>query len=159
MKTVIGIRTKLVFLLIIFVIIVFVVYLNTKKENENFNINTDGLATINNPVISPSGKYQMKIAEEKNSEVKAVKFAIYKISNGKVESTPTYSSKESFRTRDTVLFLWGEEDQVWVYSGDVGTFFWTCVSENNWVKYSYGKNKEVAVPELLKKLKPKYYKN
>lgn len=155
MKSIIGIKLKLILLLIFFMIIVFLLYLNTNKEN--YNINTEGVATINNPVISPSGKYQMKIVEENNSEVRAVKFVIYKISNGQVESTPIYSSHESFRTRDTVLFVWGEDDNVWVYSGDVGTFFWTCVSEKNWEKYAYAENKEVSVPELLKKLRPKIF--
>jgi hypothetical protein len=143
MKAVIGIKMKLAFLFIIFifVIIILAIFINTKKED--VIVNTEGVATINNPVISPSGKYQMKIVDESSPDVKKVKIVIYNIRNGEVESTPIFSSNDLFRTRDTLFFIWGDDDKVWVYSGDVGTFFWTCVSDNNWEKHIYAENKTI----------------
>lgn len=128
-------------------------------ENSDKSIDTKGVATINNPVISPSGKCQLKVTEVTLEGVKHNKFSIFKVSDGKIESTALYISKDAYRTRDTLYFIWDDKDRVWVYSGDVGTFFWEQVTDDKWEKRTYTDNISVPVPSLLKQLKPEDFKN
>ena len=60
-----------------------------------------------------------------------------------------YAAPERFATRHTTYFLWGPEDRVWVYSGDVGTFFWERNADTGaWEKHVYAEE-DVPLPEFL----------
>lgn len=149
-----------VFLPITIILIIAVAIFTThgfgKQENK---IDTKGIATINNPVVSPSGKYQLKIIEETKEGVRYNKFAILKTMDGNSNFKEIYISNRLFRTRDNLYFVWDDNDRVWVYSGDIGTFFWERRSNDNWQQYAYAENKNVNVPEILKKIKPGYFEN
>ncbi|WP_127588727.1 hypothetical protein [Paenibacillus koleovorans] len=124
-----------------------------KSEMSNSTKINNTLATPGNPVVSKSGKYQLIVEESKEDGVAKQSFIIKNISNETI-----YSSIEKFRIRDTLYFLWDEEDRVWVYSGDVGTYIWTQINERSWNKQSFSEMKGVLnPPEQLKKLKPHYF--
>ncbi len=120
------------------------------------NIVANQLATTKNPAISPSGKYDLNIIEEKVQGVRYKRFIINKHSTNKVKSKLVFKSNDYFRVRDITYFTWGKNDSVWVYSGDVGTFFWKHIG-NKWNKFAYADNKSMPVPDSLKKVKPNYY--
>lgn len=124
-------------------------------SEESKQMNYDGLAKPNNPVKSTSGKYELKIVETNDNGVNSFMFIINSMDGEKKE---LFRSEEKFRVRDTLYFLWDENDKVWVYSGDVGTFIWTKITDDNWEKQPYAEVKDLNPPELLKKLKPKYFK-
>lgn len=68
-----------------------------------------------------------------------------------------FESEDDYRVRDTYYLLWGEDDTVWVYSGDLGTFYWEKHG-HEWVKKSYYENREtVNVPEALRELEPQSF--
>jgi hypothetical protein len=48
-----------------------------------------------------------------------------------------YVSPDRFRNRDTTRFAWGAGDRVWVYSGDVGTFYWESSRDDRWAKQTW----------------------
>jgi len=108
-------------------------------------------------VISPSGKYKLEVVEGYDGNVKFNRFQIIKVGTPTAEPSIAFISNDTFRIRDTLYFFWDDEDRVWVYSGDVGTFFWEKTNEENWKKYAYVENKEVPVPQLLIKLKPNLF--
>jgi len=159
-----GIRMKInniiyiAAIIVVILIIILIVFVFSSK-NSDAKVNMKEVATIDTPVTSPSGKYQLKILEETINGVKNNKFAIYKMLNGNPDSTAIFISDDVFRTRDKLFFLWDDNDRVWIYSGDVGTYFWERITDDNWQKQSYADNKNVTVPDLIKKLKPGYYEN
>lgn len=109
------------------------------------------LATTENPVLSPSGRYWLQIVKGYDGEVHFNQFYIIKAGpEGKRTKDITYICEDTFRTRDRTFFLWDKNDRVWVYSGDVGTFFWENTNENKWVRHSAFES-GVEEPEELRK--------
>jgi hypothetical protein len=137
------------------VILMFFVPLLCISDTKN-DIVINGFATTKNSVVSSSRKYDLNIIEEKVNGVRYNRFIITKHTNKKINSKLVFKSKDSFRVRDITYFTWGKNDSVWVYSGDVGTFFWKHIG-NKWNKFAYADNKSMPVPDLLKKVKPNYY--
>lgn len=136
---------------LIIVVIIFVSFNFKGIENKD---NISGLATETNTVISPSGEYELKIIGKDISGLRCNKFLILKVKENNSKQKIIYTSNDAFRCRDTLYFVWGKDDTVWVYSGDVGIFFWKRINDVRWEKYTYSENKNVPVPDLLKKLRP-----
>lgn len=111
------------------------------------------IATPENPIVSPSGKYQLEVVNGYNGLVKFQRFYITKLEDRAYSPRVIFACLDTFRTRDTLYFLWDNNDRVWVYSGDVGTYYWVCVDNDQWEKYSYA-NTPILVPELLNQLRP-----
>lgn len=139
-----------------FLCLLAICFLNNNLSLKNSSPSTEGLATVNNPLISPSGMYQLNVYEEIKEGVINNRFSIYRITNEKIESTPVFISDDYYRTRDALFFLWDIDDRVWVYSGDVGTFFWEYVAEGDWEKHKY-KDSNISPPDLLVKLRPSVF--
>lgn len=154
----IKVRTRIILCIILSVAILVYIYQKI-NNNENSSIDTKEVATVSNPIISPSGEYQLVIKEEIFEGVKCNKFEVFKVVEGYPGTSAIFSSKELFRTRDTLYFIWGDNDRIWVYSGDVGIFFWERVTDEKWKKYVYDEDKNIPVPALLKKLKPEFFDN
>ena len=115
------------------------------------------VAAPDNPKISPSGKYQLQIPEGFNGQVHYERFSVAKARGKGLKPKVVYDSRDIFRTRDTLYFLWGDGDRIWVYSGDLGTFYWTRVSDDFWEKHAYADG-DVPAPAFLKKVWPEYFK-
>lgn len=98
---------------------------------------------------SPSKKYTLeRMAVMDKSGVAGYSFKITDKSG-----TLVFQAEDYFRKRDKFLLDWGEaEDIVWVYSGDIGLYYWQYSEmTNEWQKYSYV-NSGGPVPELPKKM-------
>lgn len=109
------------------------------------------VATTDTPAVSPSGKYILMIIENQESNINFQSFQILN-PDGEV----IFSSPDKFSIRHTTYFLWDQDDRVWVYSGDIGTFFW----ENDgvtWRKNIYVEN-DVPAPQFLKNMRPEQHK-
>lgn len=120
-----------------------------EKENNMFEAQ---IVTEDNSVISTSGEYILEMLKRTVDGIPSCSFSV-KDKGG----LTLYECDDSFRLRDTVYILWGDHNTVWVYSGDVGTFYWE-ESDDGWVRKSYIDNKDnVVVPEVLKQLRPEYY--
>lgn len=109
------------------------------------------LATPDNPAISPSGKYQLQVTEGSNGLVQFRRFDIA-IMREKGDPDVVFVSKDTFRMRDKLFFIWDKSNRVWVYSGDVGLFYWTPLNDSNWEKRAWSDNKAVPIPDLLKQI-------
>ena len=111
------------------------------KENINF-------ATPDNPVESPSGEFKMIIEAGYNDNVYDNHFIIYQ-SNENDE--PLFISDKNYRTRDRLYFLRDESDNIWVYSGDIGTTLW-LKDDNTWIEqYPAPDDKPIILQEELNK--------
>ena len=111
------------------------------------------VATKGRLAKSPSGQYNLKIVSLKNNDGPLEKFKILD-SKGQV----VYESSEEFYIRHTTYFLWDQQERVWVYSGDLGTFFWEINPQTNkWERHTYGPygGNNVSAPKFLKKTRPK----
>ena len=115
------------------------------------------VAAPDNPKISPSGKYQLQITEGFNGQIHYERFSVAKVRGNGLKPKVTYDSRDIFRTSDALYFLWGDGDRIWVFSGDLGTFYWTRESDDFWVKHYYG-DENIPAPESLKKTEPEYFK-
>ena len=110
------------------------------------------VATPDRPAISPSGKYRLLVREEKENGSPTQRFDVTD-AKGRLD----YRSSDHFHERHATFFLWGDGDRVWVYSGDIGTYYWTKNSNGMWVKKDY--NRSVMVPAFLRRVRPKNFSN
>lgn len=117
------------------------------------DINLNKLATPENPVLSPSGKYVLEVVQGYNGVVHYNRFVISLYKGEDTDPEVIFCSKKTYRIRDTLYFMWDDdEDSVFVYSGDTGTERWNMKNDELWVEeYPLGAGTEV--PELLKKIK------
>jgi hypothetical protein len=83
----------------------------------------------------------------------AIHFAKFDIVSEKRPQRALFSCKEHFRTWDTTYFLWDAENRVWVYSGDIGTFYWERGKNGIWEEHTYGEE-AVPAPAFLKRMRP-----
>jgi hypothetical protein len=112
------------------------------------------VATLEAPAVSPSGKYTLVVIPDKDGQLNVQYFQIQNNQDKEI----LYSSPDQFAVRHTTYFLWDKDERVWVYSGDVGTFFWEQNSETKeWQKHGYAQS-NVPAPEFLKKMRPQFFK-
>lgn len=101
---------------------------------------------------SPSGKYELKVIPGKAQDY--VRFQIIDRSLG----TVVCESDLDFCIRMRTYIMWGDttrKDVVWVYSGDIGTYYWRMDTPPSWKSYSLvpnGKNNE-PYPNYFKQQK------
>ena len=116
-------------------------------------MNKNELSNIDQPLLSPSTQYEAVIEKFDDNGVRSYKIFIVDV-NG-IDSM--YEADLIFRARDRNYAFWAdEEDVLWGYSGDAGTFYW--VKENgSWVKKAYADNPEAIVPQSLKDARPNKY--
>jgi hypothetical protein len=113
------------------------------------------VATLTHPALSPSGKFVLQVAEGSDQGVQAQCFQILqKDQNGNLQVI--FSSPDHYRTRDALYFFWDDADRVWVYSGDIGAYYWTYTTSSNWEKSTYVDGKEKA-PNFLKSIRPQFF--
>ncbi len=120
---------------------------NTSRDSEL----PKEVAEVGHPASSPSGKYELHVIADKTKKPTELSFEV-KTKNGDV----VFHSTDAFSDRHMTYFLWDEADRVWVYSGDLGTFFWEQ-NQNNWQKYAYV-DEEVSAPKFLKEQRPRWHK-
>lgn len=148
-------KLKLLTYITILITLFILVVCNNTGSKKVEAIDLKSIATIKNSVVSDTGNYELKVFEVVIEGTKHNKFTISKLTNDALESELLFTSIDAFRTSDNLYFMWDSEDRVWVYSGDVGTYFWEHTGDNEWKKFAYVDNRNIPVPELLKKLKPK----
>lgn len=125
--------------------LIFIILLTGCYEQSN---TMNKLATVSKSQISPSGKYLLSVLEG-YKEVRCHQFEIKEQDTGKV----IFRSNDCFRIRDKNFFLWDDgQDIVWVYSGDLGIFYWTKNTSVQWIKYVYVYGEDKGAPKLLKEL-------
>lgn len=150
-----GIELRLLKYGFVIIILIVVILLFFKHNNSNRFI---GLAFPGIPQISPSENYQLQVVKEFNGSENYYRFDIIKTRQDGLDPEIVYRSKDTFRTRDTTYFTWDDtDDKVWVYSGDIGTFYWSKISDTAWEKHIYTE-KIIPVPKIFKKLRPKFFK-
>lgn len=111
------------------------------------------VATSDAPAVSPSGKYRLAVRVESSDLGQAQTFEILDQASG----TIVYEPAERFLMKDTTFFLWDAGDRVWVYSGDVGTYFWENQGEpDRWEKRVYAQS-DVPAPPFLKQVRPRWH--
>lgn len=103
-------------------------------------------ATIAESQASPSGHYVLEVTEGKDT-AHYLRFHIISTTevsekySKREKMEAEFASEDKFYTRHRTYIMWDDErDRVWVYSGDVGTFFWDKVNTDSWKKH-------VCVPE------------
>lgn len=92
--------------------------------------------------ISPSGLYSYMI-EEKNENYY---IAIFK------DNILVFRDDQAYRMQDRFYIVWHQEkDVLWVYSGDIGTYYY-FVSDGKWFRKARGSgksNKSEIPPAML----------
>ena len=108
----------------------------------------DRLVTENHSVVSPSQEYSLEMEIYYSDNVTGFSFIIRNI----LDNEEIYRSDDFYRLRDVTYLCWGDDDDtVWVYSGDVGTYYWER-TDGEWVKNTYAENKDRAIaPEPFSK--------
>lgn len=110
------------------------------------------LASPENPLNSPTGNYQLQVVEGFDGQVHFNRFAIAK-NEPHMEPIVVYSSHDTFRTRDRLYFFWDSAERVWVWSSDIGLFYWTKTTDDRWDKHSYAEE-PIDIPEVFRELEP-----
>jgi hypothetical protein len=113
------------------------------------------LATPGPPVASPSGKYVLIVRRTIVEGDPHLTFELRAPGAGEAVA-PLFQAADAYSDFHTTFFLWDDADRVWVYSGDVGTFFWERGDDGEWRK-SAMVDRDVPAPPLLKKLRPKWH--
>ncbi len=108
------------------------------------------VAMLRTPAPSPSGKYILTVVSGNDGTVDFQSFQILDQSGQGLFAAP-----DRFRSRDTTFFLWDQEDRIWVYNGDLGTFIWEKAADSdNWVKSAYSDRPDLTVPDYLIEQRP-----
>lgn len=107
------------------------------------------VATPDTPAVSPSGKYVLVVVSGHDGQAS---FHSFQILNQ--DKKVLYLSPDHFVAHHRTYFLWDQSDRVWVYSSDVGMFFWEYESNiGHWQKY-ISVESDVPEPEFLKEAVP-----
>jgi hypothetical protein len=106
------------------------------------------LATSSRPAKSPSEKYRLVVVEGFDGNQR---FATFQVCSNERYPRVLYCAKTSFRTRDTIRFFWSPDDEVWVYSSDLGVYYWTRVLDTDWRRHEY-LDGQPGAPTLLKQI-------
>lgn len=115
---------------------------------------TQSEALPRSPAASPSGKYFLVVLQAHDDQFQVRQFEILK----KMPYRPdpvVFFSTQRFRTFETLIFMWGDNDSVWVYSGDVGVYRWVHVGNDKWKKKDYHAG-DPGAPETIRKLISRY---
>lgn len=127
--------------------------------NCNNSVNAQFVAYPGSPAVSPSGRFVLKVFETEISGSDHVYFEVSERDTQKL----VLRSKNRYRTRDAIYILWGREDRVWLYSGDVGTFWWTRQPSGVWKRHIYRYDvpptDNIEAPEFLKEVRPQLHKH
>jgi hypothetical protein len=116
--------------------------------------NLDVLATPGRSVTSPSGEYILKVIAEREDGNEVARFQVLN-----TQGTVIYDNGTNYSLRHTTFFLWADHtDQVWVYSGDIGTSFWQMDEDGVWTEHD-GRSEKAEVPRFLKRARPQFFKN
>jgi hypothetical protein len=110
------------------------------------------VSSLEYPAVSPSGKFQLHIRHWENARIPFETFDVLSVSG----QQQVFSCPDTFDIRHTTVFLWDDQnDWPWVYSGDIGTFYWK-EEAGQWVRYTYRQGE--AAPQYLKELRPQFFK-
>lgn len=126
--------------MLLFTLIVCIIgymYISFKSNNEN--------------LVSPSGKYTLIIGSRgKNKTFSIAK----KINNKNIRQKVVYNCKDIFLDDDwhDLFFLWDKDDRVWVYSSDIGTFYWNMNKAGRWTEHSWKLNSKVELPNKIRNI-------
>jgi hypothetical protein len=111
------------------------------------------VATAEKAAVSPSGKYLLVVVAGQDGTVRFQSFQILNRQSGDT----LYMSEERFTARHTTYFFWDDADRVWVYSGDIGTYFWEYdPTTEQWERHAYI-DSNIPAPEFLKRKMPDRY--
>ena len=111
------------------------------------------VATREKPATSPSGQHTLVVKEEENEGNSPDLYFQILDQQGAL----LFEAEERFSDRHMTFFLWDQEDRVWVYSGDVGTFIWEQAGDaSRWVKSSYA-DSDIPPPDFLKEARPQFF--
>lgn len=119
----------------------------------------DEVATLERPAVSPSGRYILLVVSGADGEARFQSFRIVEREEEAAGASAwlgetLFAAPERFAARHVTYFLWDPDDRVWVYSGDVGTFFWELDAETGeWEKHVYAEG-GVPAPSFLKAVRP-----
>ena len=143
-------KRKYIMHLLVLIILLFGSCSQNKGPEELY---ADDLVKNNHSVLSPSQEYSLEMDEYFSDNVTGFSFVVRSTS----DNEEVYRSDDFYRLRDVTYLLWGDNDTIWVYSGDVGTLYWEKTSDG-WSKNDYTKDTDSSiVPNALKELRPKYF--
>jgi hypothetical protein len=100
------------------------------------------LVTPSNPRLSPSGSYRL-VVTELHDRGPAWRFRIESPAGATL-----FDSPDRFAIRHRTVVLWGPADRVWVYSGDLGLFYWERTGDT-WVKHVHMQGDALPLPPAL----------
>lgn len=110
------------------------------------------VALVGHPANSLSNLYVLRVIEVEMEGGLYQSFQIYG-----ADSELLYEAEERFSAQSANFFLWDASDRVWVYSGDLGTFFWEYDdSSQQWTKFTYA-DSEAPAPDFLKSIRPRWH--
>lgn len=103
---------------------------------------------------SYSGEHTLEVVRHPRDPEHAFTFQVL-TSDGAVIFKP---DEILFRRRDVNFFLWDEQDRIWAYSGDVGTFIWERdgATPSIWRRTTYVSAAQ-GPPSYLVKQRPRYF--
>jgi hypothetical protein len=93
---------------------------------------TQRVAKMRHPAISPSGRFVLSLVRDPSSAAKAVRFTISAVDQDRERIV--FTSSKNFSARHNAIFMWGDDDIVWVYSSDdAEVYCWTPIEMHDWV--------------------------
>ena len=110
-------------------------------------VDPESTATADGPAVpSPSGRYALRVVR---TEPERLDFEVLDAGGEAL-----FRSDERFDDRSRTMFLWDADGRVWVYSGDVGTFFWERgTTPDVWRRHVYA-DSDVPAPPALREARP-----
>lgn len=118
----------------------------TEDPHPNMShLENKAFATPVNPVVSASEKYTMVIETGFHDDVFDNHFVVY---SSDENNHIIFTSERNYRTRDRLYFTWDEADNIWVYSGDIGTVLWQYDGVK-WIECTPSSDDLEGLPDIL----------
>ncbi len=155
-RTIIIISTIVVLLIIacsflVFFIYTRAVYLVSFSYKNQSHLFDDRLATPENAVKSLSGRYTLIVEALYQNDMHFNRFSVLDNNHQII-----FTCDEKYRTRDRLYFTWGDDDDIWVYSGDIGCVYWKRVSDTQWIPVYQYSQYSVTIPDAIAENLHKY---
>jgi hypothetical protein len=109
-------------------------------------------ASVRHPATSPSGRYRLVV--QAGGDAANGPYQRFEVYPARQPAEKLFAAPEHFRTRDRTYFVWDRADRVWVYSGDVGTFYWERRTATAWEKIAARPDAKLRPPAPIDRCLP-----
>jgi hypothetical protein len=96
-------------------------------------------------IPSPDGQFLLVI-DVNQSQADLGKYLCLQLVIQDSSRSPVYQEQTGASSTARWEVTWDDDNRVWLYSADIGTYYWEQRTDNTWVKFTYAKQENPPSP-------------